>query len=51
MRDVRADHLTDRLAHRFGRGRQDNIADLDEAGNENPSPQFRFIHLRTHIVH
>lgn len=35
----------------FPGGRQDNIAELDEAGDEHPRPQFRFIHLISHIRH
>ncbi|GAB2730601.1 hypothetical protein GCM10027195_42900 [Comamonas sediminis] len=51
VRDVCASDFADRLAHRFGRGRQNNIADLDEAGDENPRPQFRFAHFTTPIEH
>lgn len=49
--DVRAGELTYRLAHRVGRGRQDNIAGLDEVGDEYPGPQFRFTHFTTPIDH
>lgn len=31
------------------RGRQDNIAKLDKAGDEYPAPQFRLNHFTIHL--